>query len=41
VVQVDVICRCPASVKADGFADDEGDCLGFGFADNLGGEDAP
>jgi hypothetical protein len=38
---MDVVGGCPTSVKTDGFADDEGDCLGFGFADNLGGEDAP
>jgi hypothetical protein len=37
VVQVDVIRRCPARLKADGLSDDKGNCLGLGFAYGLGG----
>jgi hypothetical protein len=37
VVQVDVVRRCSAGVKADCLSYHEGDCLGLGFAYGLGG----
>jgi hypothetical protein len=37
VVQVDVIRRCPAVLKADGLADTKATGLGLGFAYRLGG----